>query len=191
MSNWWHGSGGEAHDRSLRYRSSVAPLYITPPVSRSSFMSHDPFSRASLPHLARCLRGIAAHLSRWIDERRGSTHDASDYDIGLYHADAAGLDTDRLRRKLLKAIVDVHGRRPRDAHGRIRAMDCRRATWLVIGGLQVDASLDLGDQSTNSRRSIEAAGRDIGMYYQPGASAWLSAPRYRWAGSAMPSAARS
>lgn len=95
---------------------------------------------------------------------RGTAHDASDYDIGLYFSAGQPLDTDRLLRAA-KAMVDdpdtaavtvVGGWGPRIVGG----------GWLSIAGQKVDLLYRCVDDVA---REIDAcrAGR-VSMDYQPG-----------------------
>ena len=125
-------------------------------------MSHDPFLTRITPALAD-VPGIAAIVLGG-SRARGSAHDGSDYDIGLYHADAAGLDTDRLR-EVVKAIVDEP-----DA---VRVTPIGEwgpwivgGAWLVIGGRKVDLLYRSIDKVTETIEACRSG--DIGMYYQPG-----------------------
>jgi hypothetical protein len=125
-------------------------------------MSHDPF----LTHITAALAdvpGIGAIVLGG-SRARGTAHDASDYDIGLYYADAAGLDTDRLR-EVVKTIVDEP-----DA---IRVTPIGEwgpwivgGAWLVIGGRKVDLLYRSIEQVTKTIDACRSG--DIGMYYQPG-----------------------
>ncbi|MEH2625177.1 hypothetical protein V1292_003232 [Bradyrhizobium sp. AZCC 1719] len=125
-------------------------------------MSHDPLLTRITPLLAD-VPGIAAIVLGG-SRARGTAHDASDYDIGLYHADSADLDIDRLR-EVVKAIVDEP-----DA---IRVTPVGEwgpwivgGAWLVIGGRKVDL---LYRSIEKVAETIEACrSGDIGMYYQPG-----------------------
>ncbi|KRQ97241.1 nucleotidyltransferase domain-containing protein [Bradyrhizobium valentinum] len=125
-------------------------------------MSHDPLLTRITPLLA-AVSGIAAIVLGG-SRARGTAHDASDYDIGLYYADGAGLDTDRLH-EVVKAIVDEP-----DA---IRVTPVGEwgpwivgGAWLVIGGRKVDLLYRSIDKVTEMIERCRSG--DIGIYYQPG-----------------------
>ncbi|WGS22588.1 MULTISPECIES: nucleotidyltransferase domain-containing protein [unclassified Bradyrhizobium] len=67
-------------------------------------MPHDRLLARITPILAK-VPGVAAIVLGG-SRARGTAHDTSDYDIGLYYTETAALDTDRLREAMTE-IVDV------------------------------------------------------------------------------------
>jgi hypothetical protein len=125
-------------------------------------MSDDPLLARIVPALAD-VPGVAAIVLGG-SRARGTGHAASDHDIGLYYADAAGLDTDRLR-EAVAALVDRPDAAQVTPVGEWGPWIVGGA-WLTIGGCKVDLLY----------RSIDQVGAvidacrhgDVGMHYQPG-----------------------
>lgn len=125
-------------------------------------MPHDPLLASITPILAK-VPGVAAIVLGG-SRARGTAHDASDYDIGLYYTDTTALDTDRLREAMTE-IVDV----PDAVHvtpiGEWGPWIVGGA-WLAIGGRKVDLlyrSIDRVSATLDACRN-----GDIAMHYQPG-----------------------
>ena len=95
---------------------------------------------------------------------RGTAHEASDYDVGLYYRDGAALDIDRLRAAVAGLVDD-----PAAAHvtpaGEWGPWIVGGA-WLAIGGHKIDLLYRSIDQVTGG---IDACRNgDVSMHYQPG-----------------------
>jgi len=125
-------------------------------------MSHDPLLARIIPVLAD-VPGVAAIVLGG-SRARGTAHDASDTDLGLYYRDNAAPDIDRLR-AVVTGLVDD----PTAAHvtpvgewGRWIV----GGAWLAIGGHKVDLLYRSIDQVT---MVIDACRNgEISMHYQPG-----------------------
>ena len=125
-------------------------------------MPNDPLLSRLTPVLAD-VPGVAAIVLGG-SRARGTAHDASDYDIGLYYTKAALLDTDRLR----EAMSDVV-----DAPDAVHVTPIGEwgpwivgGAWLAIGGRKVDLlyrSIDKVAATIDACRNGE-----ITMHYQPG-----------------------
>ncbi|MGY3696606.1 hypothetical protein ACVIGA_006686 [Bradyrhizobium sp. USDA 3240] len=125
-------------------------------------MSHDPLLARIIPVLAD-VPGVAAIVLGG-SRARGTAHEASDTDLGLYFRDGAALDVDRLR-DAVAGLVD----NPAAAHvtpvgewGRWIV----GGAWLAIGGRKVDLlyrSIDEVADVIDACRNGE-----ISMHYQPG-----------------------
>lgn len=125
-------------------------------------MSYDPLLARIVPALA-AVPGVAAIVLGG-SRARGTAHEASDYDLGLYYRDSAALDVDRLRDAVTRLVDD-----PGSAHvtpvGEWGPWIVGGA-WLTIDGHKVDLLYRSIDQVA---AVIEACRNgEIGMYYQPG-----------------------
>ncbi|KWV51756.1 DNA polymerase subunit beta [Bradyrhizobium macuxiense] len=125
-------------------------------------MPHDQLLARITPILAD-VPGVAAIVLGG-SRARGTAHDASDYDIGLYYTEAAVLDTDRLR-DVMTDVVDV----PDTVHvtpiGEWGPWIVGGA-WLAINGRKVDLlyrNIDKVAATIDACRDGE-----ITMHYQPG-----------------------
>ncbi|HEX7919405.1 MAG TPA: nucleotidyltransferase domain-containing protein [Bradyrhizobium sp.] len=125
-------------------------------------MSHDPLLARIIPVLADVPDVAAIVLGG--SRARGTAHDASDYDLGLYYRGDAALDVDRLR-AAVTGLVDE----PIAAHvtpvGEWGPWIVGGA-WLAIGGRKVDLlyrSIDEVADVIDACRNGE-----ISMHYQPG-----------------------
>ncbi|VIO79255.1 nucleotidyltransferase domain-containing protein [Bradyrhizobium ivorense] len=125
-------------------------------------MSDDPLLARIIPVLAR-VPGVAAIVLGG-SRARGTTHAASDHDIGLYYADAARLDTDRLR-EAVAALVDKPDAAQVTPLGEWGPWIVGGA-WLTIDGRKVD----LLYRSIDRVAAVIDACRngDVTMHYQPG-----------------------
>ncbi|MBR0932883.1 nucleotidyltransferase domain-containing protein [Bradyrhizobium jicamae] len=125
-------------------------------------MSEDPLLARIIPVLAD-IPGVAAIVLGG-SRARGTAHAASDYDIGLYYAEAAALDTDRLR-KAVTGLVDEPGAVHVTPVG-------EWGPWIVGGAwLGIDSrKVDLLYRSIDKvAATIEACRKgEITMHYQPG-----------------------
>lgn len=125
-------------------------------------MPHDPLLDRIIPVLAD-VPGVAAIVLGG-SRARGTAHDASDYDLGLYYREAAVLDTDRL----CAAVTDIV-----DAKDAVQVTPIGEwgpwivgGAWLAICGRKVDLLYRSIDKVT---ATIDACRHgDIGMHYQPG-----------------------
>lgn len=125
-------------------------------------MSNDPLLARIIPVLA-SVPGVAAIVLGG-SRARGTAHDASDYDLGLYYRDRAAPDIDRLRAAVTGLVDD-----PAAAHvtpvGEWGPWIVGGA-WLAIGGHKVDLLYRSIDEVTDV---IDACRNgEIGMHYQPG-----------------------
>ncbi|MHC2436414.1 nucleotidyltransferase domain-containing protein [Bradyrhizobium sp. USDA 4451] len=125
-------------------------------------MSHDPLLARIIPILA-AVPGVTAIVLGG-SRARGTAHEMSDYDLGIYYRDDATLDIDQLR-AAVAALVDD----PAAAHvtpvGEWGPWIVGGA-WLAIGGRKVDLLYRSVDQVT---AVIDACrGGEISMHYQPG-----------------------
>lgn len=125
-------------------------------------MSDDPLLPRIIPALA-AVPGVAAIVLGG-SRARGTAHDASDYDLGLYYLDSAALDVDRLRAAVTDLVND-----PAAAHvtpvGEWGPWIVGGA-WLKIGGRKVDLLYRSIEQVTDV---IDACRNgEISMHYQPG-----------------------
>ncbi|WP_050630919.1 nucleotidyltransferase domain-containing protein [Bradyrhizobium viridifuturi] len=125
-------------------------------------MSHDPLLAHIIPVLA-AVPGVAAIVLGG-SRARGTAHDASDYDLGLYYRNGTALDIDRLRAAATGLVDDpaavnvtpVGDWGPWIVGG----------AWLAIGGHKVDLLYRSAEGVTDV---IEACRNgEIGMHYQPG-----------------------
>lgn len=125
-------------------------------------MSNDPLLTRIIPALA-AVPGVAAIVLGG-SRARGTAHDASDYDLGLYYLDNAALDVDRLRAAVTDFVDD-----PAAAH--VTPVDewgpwIVGGAWLKIGGRKVDLLYRSIEQVTDV---IDACRNgEISMHYQPG-----------------------
>ncbi|TWC06331.1 nucleotidyltransferase-like protein [Bradyrhizobium macuxiense] len=125
-------------------------------------MSHDPLLARIIPVLA-AVPGVAAIMLGG-SRARGTAHDASDYDLGLYYRDGAGLDIDRLRAAVM-GLVDDPAAVNVTAIGEWGPWIVGGA-WLAIDGHKVDLLYRSVEQVT---AVIDACRNgEIGMHYQPG-----------------------
>ncbi len=125
-------------------------------------MSHDRLLARVVPVLAD-VPGVAAVVLGG-SQARGTAHDASDYDIGLYYAETAPVDTTRLRETVL-AIVDTPDAVDVTPIGEWGPWIVGGA-WLAIGGRKVDLlyrSIDKVSAVIDACRHGE-----VGMHYQAG-----------------------
>ncbi|MBR0751405.1 nucleotidyltransferase domain-containing protein [Bradyrhizobium jicamae] len=125
-------------------------------------MLNDPLLERIIPILS-SVPGIAAIVLGG-SRARGTAHDGSDYDIGLYYSDAAPLDVDRLR-EVVRGLAD----QPDDAAvtkiGEWGPWIVGGA-WLRIGGRKVDL---LYRSIEDVAVTIDACRNgDVRMHYQPG-----------------------
>ncbi|MGN1288765.1 MAG: nucleotidyltransferase domain-containing protein [Bradyrhizobium sp.] len=125
-------------------------------------MSHDPLLARITPVLA-AVPGVAAIVLGG-SRARGTPHETSDYDLGLYYRDSAALDIDQLRAAVTGLVDD-----PAAAHvtpvGEWGPWIVGGA-WLVIGGRKVDLLYRSVEQVT---AVIDACRNgEISMHYQPG-----------------------
>lgn len=125
-------------------------------------MSHDPLLARIIPVLAD-VPGVAAIVLGG-SRARGTAHETSDTDLGLYYRDGAALDVDRLRAAVTGLVDD-----PTAAHvtpvGEWGPWIVGGA-WLTIGGRKVDLlyrSIDEVADVIDACRNGE-----ISMHYQPG-----------------------
>ncbi|WP_431016742.1 nucleotidyltransferase domain-containing protein [Bradyrhizobium pachyrhizi] len=125
-------------------------------------MSDDPLLARIIPVLA-AVPGVAAIVLGG-SGARGTAHDTSDTDIGLYHRDGAAPDIDRLREAVTGLVDD-----PAVAHvtpvGEWGPWIVGGA-WLTIDGRKVDLlyrSIDRVSAVIDACRNGE-----ISMHYQPG-----------------------
>ncbi|MDH2384251.1 nucleotidyltransferase domain-containing protein [Bradyrhizobium sp. CER78] len=125
-------------------------------------MSQDPLLARIIPVLA-AVPGVAAIVLGG-SRARGTAHDASDYDLGLYYRDGSALDIDRLRVAVAGLVDD-----PAAAH--VTTVDewgpwIVGGAWLVIDGRKVD----LLYRSIEQVAAVIDACRngEISMHYQPG-----------------------
>ncbi|MGY2804385.1 nucleotidyltransferase domain-containing protein [Bradyrhizobium sp. USDA 4506] len=125
-------------------------------------MSDDPLLARIIPVIA-AVSGVAAIVLGG-SRARGTAHEASDTDIGLYYRDGAAPDIDRLREAVTGLVDD-----PAAAHvtpvGEWGSWIVGGA-WLTIGGRKVDLlyrSIDQVSAVIDACRNGE-----IGMHYQPG-----------------------
>ncbi|KIU46408.1 nucleotidyltransferase domain-containing protein [Bradyrhizobium elkanii] len=125
-------------------------------------MSHDPLLARIIPVLA-AVPGVAAVVLGG-SRARGTAHQTSDYDLGLYFAEAAPVDTERLR-MVVQGLVDD----PAAVHvtpvGEWGPWIVGGA-WLVIGGHKVDLLYRSVEQVTAVLDACRNG--EIGMHYQPG-----------------------
>lgn len=125
-------------------------------------MSHDPLLARIIPVLAD-VPGVAAIVLGG-SRARGTAHETSDTDLGLYYRDGAALDVDRLRAAVTGLVDD-----PTAAHvtpvGEWGPWIVGGA-WLTIGGRKVNLlyrSIDEVADVIDACRNGE-----ISMHYQPG-----------------------
>jgi hypothetical protein len=125
-------------------------------------MSHDPLLARIIP----CLAGISgvAAIVLGGSRARGTAHEASDYDLGLYYKDGATPDIDRLRAAVTSLVDD-----PAAAHvtpvGEWGPWIVGGA-WLTIAGRKVDLLYRSIEQVTDV---VDACWNgEISMHYQPG-----------------------
>ena len=125
-------------------------------------MSHDPLLARIIPVLAD-VPGVAAIVLGG-SRARGTAHETSDTDLGLYYRDGAALDVDQLRAAVTGLVDD-----PTAAHvtpvGEWGPWIVGGA-WLTIGGRKVDLlyrSIDEVADVIDACRNGE-----ISMHYQPG-----------------------
>ncbi|WP_076862773.1 nucleotidyltransferase domain-containing protein [Bradyrhizobium mercantei] len=125
-------------------------------------MSHDPLLARIIPVLAD-VPGVATIVLGG-SRARGTAHEASDYDLGLYYRDGAALDIDRLRAAATGLVDDpaaVHVTRVGEWGPWIVG-----GAWLAIGGRKVDLLYRSVEQVT---AVIDACRNgEISMHYQPG-----------------------
>jgi len=125
-------------------------------------MSHDPLLARIIPVLA-AVPGVAAVVLGG-SRARGTAHQTSDYDLGLYFAEAAPVDTERLRMAAQGVVDDpdaVHVTPVGEWGPWIVG-----GAWLAIGGHKVDLLYRSVEQVT---AVIDACRNgEIGMHYQPG-----------------------
>ena len=125
-------------------------------------MSHDPLLARIIPVLAG-VPGVAAIVLGG-SRARGTAHDTSDYDLGLYCRGDAALDVDRLRAAVTGLVDD-----PAAAH--VTPVSewgpwIVGGAWLAIGGRKVDLLYRSIDEVADV---IEACRNgEISMHYQPG-----------------------
>ena len=125
-------------------------------------MSHDPLLARIIPALAD-VPGVAAIVLGGSRARR-TAHEASDYDIGLYYAEATPLDTDRLR-EAVTGTVDESGAVQVTPIGEWGPWIVGGA-WLTIGGRKVDLLYRSIDKVA---ATIDAChDGEISMHYQAG-----------------------
>ncbi|MBR1163972.1 nucleotidyltransferase domain-containing protein [Bradyrhizobium elkanii] len=124
-------------------------------------MSDDPLLARIIPVLA-AVPGVAAIVLGG-SRARGTAHDASDTDIGLYYRDGAAPDIDRLREAVTDLVDDpVAHVTPVGEWGPWIV----GGAWLTIGGRKVDLlyrSIDQVSAVIDACRNGE-----ISMHYQPG-----------------------
>ncbi|MGY3447195.1 nucleotidyltransferase domain-containing protein [Bradyrhizobium sp. USDA 4473] len=125
-------------------------------------MSHDPLLARIIPILV-AVPGVTAIVLGG-SRARGTAHEMSDCDLGIYYRDGAALDIDQLR-AAVAALVDD----PAAAHvtpvGEWGPWIVGGA-WLAIGGRKVDLLYRSIDQVT---AVIDACrGGEISVHYQPG-----------------------
>jgi Nucleotidyltransferase domain len=125
-------------------------------------MQHDPLLARIVSALAD-VPGVAA-IALGGSRARGTAHDASDYDVGLYFSTSQPLDIDRLL-LVAKTLVDDP-----DATAVTRVGEWGPwivgGGWLSIAGQKVDL---LYRWVEDVARTIDACRiGDIGMHYQPG-----------------------
>ncbi len=125
-------------------------------------MSQVPLLARIVPALA-AVPGVAAIVLGG-SRARGTAHQASDYDLGLYYADAAPLDTERLR-TVVQGLVDS----PAAVH--VTPVG-EWGPWIVGGAwLAIDGhKVDLLYRSVEGVTAVIDACRngEISMHYQPG-----------------------
>jgi len=125
-------------------------------------MPHDPLLARLTPVLA-AVPGVAAIVLGG-SRARGTAHDASDYDVGLYYTEAAPLDVDRLR-EAIAHLVDEPSAAQATPVGEWVPWIVGGA-WLSIGGRKVDLLYRSVDRVS---ATIDACRNgDIAMHYQPG-----------------------
>lgn len=125
-------------------------------------MSHDPLLARIIPELAD-VPGVAAIVLGG-SRARGTAHETSDYDLGLYYRDGAAPDIDRLR-AAATALVDDPGAVHVTPVGEWGSWIVGGA-WLTIGGRKVDLLYRSIEQVT---AVIDACRNgEISMHYQPG-----------------------
>ncbi|MES5481678.1 nucleotidyltransferase domain-containing protein [Bradyrhizobium sp. INPA03-11B] len=125
-------------------------------------MSQDPLLARIIPVLAAVpgIAGIVLGGSR----ARGTAHETSDYDLGLYYRDSAALEIDRLRTAVTGLVDD-----PAAAHvtpvGEWGPWIVGGA-WLVIDGRKIDLLYRSVEQVTAVIDACRSG--EISMHYQPG-----------------------
>ena len=125
-------------------------------------MSHDPLLARIIPVLA-AVPGVAAVVLGG-SRARGTAHQTSDYDLGLYFSEAAALDTDRLC-EAVKDLVDDPAAVCVTPVGEWGPWIVGGA-WLAIGGHKVDLLYRSVEQVTAVLDACRNG--EIGMHYQPG-----------------------
>ncbi|MGF6310836.1 hypothetical protein ABIB82_004811 [Bradyrhizobium sp. i1.8.4] len=125
-------------------------------------MSNDPLLERVIPVLAD-VPGVAAIVLGG-SRARGTAHEASDHDLGLYYRDGATPDIDRLRAAVTSLVDD-----PAAVHvtpvGEWGPWIIGGA-WLTIGGRKVDLLYRSIEQVTDVIDTCRNG--EISMYYQPG-----------------------
>ncbi|MCC8962987.1 nucleotidyltransferase domain-containing protein [Bradyrhizobium sp. Pear76] len=125
-------------------------------------MTDDPLLARIIPILA-TVPGVAAIVLGG-SRARGTAHDTSDYDLGIYYRDSAALDIDRLR-DAVTGLVDDPSAMHVTPVGEWGPWIVGGA-WLRIGGRKVDLLYRSIGQVTDV---IDACRNgDISMHYQPG-----------------------
>ncbi|MCC8982341.1 nucleotidyltransferase domain-containing protein [Bradyrhizobium acaciae] len=125
-------------------------------------MTDDPLLARIIPVLT-TVPGVAAIVLGG-SRARGTAHDTSDYDLGLYYRDGAALDNERLREAVM-GLVDDSAAMHVTPVGEWGPWIVGGA-WLRIGGRKVDLLYRSIEQVTDV---IDACRNgDVSMHYQPG-----------------------